>query len=315
MFSKNRYGDRSVMINTQKSRELFEWYWSRNDINLRKDDNTGLIQQYPLPEVKKYYNDDQFYTQHVTASEWFEKERQEYYAGLWNPYFDYLISRMNPKLPLLDVGCGAGWFIGYWNKHQRFSGYGIEPSKLARKCNSYSKPFIFEDQFCFQQWTLANSRDGVPDFNILMSLVLEHIPDPVSFIQQYLPYMGNEGTLTIVVPNDFSLLQEHLGSTHFIQDVHVNYFTTESLENVIYSALPVNDPPVRYKLDYASTFPMELFELLGFHYIGNDELGAKCHKFRLLFEKFLQKRAFWMYEKLFDRYGIGRELMYTIRRT
>jgi len=319
MFSKNRYGtNKSFVISRAKSVTMkfpsdelpIDWTLSKNKIKLKKN-NLGLIQQYPLPEVKEYYNDDQFYTQHVVASEWFEKERQEYESGLWNPYFDYLISRMNPQLPLLDVGCGAGWFMDYYARRVNVAN-GIEPSSLAHQHAPYDiVPWIWSNKESFNATCGSSYRSNN---NILMSLVLEHIPDPVSFIQQYIPYMGNEGTLTIVVPNDFSPLQEWLGTTHFIQDVHVNYFTTESLENVIYAALPVSDPPVKYKLDYASTFPMELFELLGFHYIENGKLGAKCHKFRLLFEKFLQKRAFWMYEKLFDKYGIGRELVFTVKK-
>jgi len=272
----------------------------------------GLIHQHPLPEVKEYYDEDQFYTQHVKAEEWFGKERREYEAGLWNPYFEYLASRMNPDLPLIDVGCGAGWFINYWNRRPiKYFAYGIEPSGMAREYYDDTFMFVSLQKFVeFYQEKIYN----IDSFNILMSLVLEHVPDPVDFIKQYLLYMGEHGTLTIVVPNDFSPLQQWLGSTHFISDVHVNYFTRRSLWETIYEALPKSYPPVQYTIEESATFPMELFELLGFHYIENGDLGRKCHNFRLHLEKFFGPRIFKFYEKLYDKYGWGRELIFTIRK-
>ena len=109
--SKNRYGRSWYIEHCLKEDTLWPQYFS--GVQLGRTGN--LIHQFPLPEVEEYYEDDQFYTQHVQAKEWFEKEHQEYNAGLWDSYFEYLISRMNPDLPLLDVGCGAGWFIDHWN--------------------------------------------------------------------------------------------------------------------------------------------------------------------------------------------------------
>ena len=146
-----------------------------------------------------------------------------------------------------------------------------------------------------------------------MSLVLEHIPDPIAFIRQYLPYMGEKGTLTIVVPNDFSPLQQWLGSTHFIQDVHVNYFTPISLLTTIHKAL-TDEPVGSYITRMSATFPMELFELAGFHYIDGSFDGGKCHRARLQFEKLFGRYAFALYQKLYDKFKIGRELVFTIRR-
>jgi len=314
MFSKNRYGN-SEWIKNLKSDEHYSGVYCVRNIDLGRDYHLNLVHQMGVrnQETQKYYEDDQFYTQHVVASEWFGKEKEEYLSGKWDAYFDYLMSRMNPNLPLIDVGCGAGWFVNYWNiGNTRFYGYGIEPSEVARRY-SPDKSFIFENLSGFNKW-LDGDMSYPPEFNILISLVLEHIPDPVKLIQQYLPSMGKNGTLTIVVPNDFSPLQQWLGSTHFIQDVHVNYFTPQSLLSAIYDALPDSDPVIQYEVKMSATFPMEIFELLGFHYIEDGDLGRKCHNFRLKFEKFFKKYAFKLYEKLYDKFGIGRELVFTIKK-
>lgn len=310
MFSQNRYHFQPMIDFLQS--EYVLWPQHINGVSL-SGSSTGLIYQWPYPKVDEYYDNDQFYTQHVVAEDWFEKEKQEYEAKLWHPYFDYLSSRMNPHLPVIDVGCGAGWFLNYWNRHpRRHFAYGIEPSKMAHEFYGM-KPFMFYTLDDFESWRSDEfDKHGLPNsFNILMSLVLEHIPNPVSFIQQYIPYLGHHGTLTIVVPNDFSPLQQWLGTTHFIQDVHVNYFTRETLRSTIHRAMHM--PPI-YEIKESATFPMELFECLGLHYIENPEIGAKCHRFRLLFEKVFKKRAFQLYQKLFDKYGWGRELIFTVRK-
>ena len=312
--SKNRYGKKVVLDDAVKSDGF---YWRK--YKLKQDIITGLIHKYDPIDAEKYYEDDKFYSEHVVGYEWFAKEHKEYIQGYWDAHFNHLISRMDTNLPLLDVGCGAGWFINSWNilKGKRHYAYGIEPSKMARECFDAAKPFIFADLFEFEEFRndeLDKYGLDISSFNILMSLVLEHIPDPVSFIKQYLPYMGETGTLTIVVPNDFSPLQRWLGSAHFIQDVHVNYFTPQSLLSVIYDALPDSDPVIKYEVKMSATFPMEIFELLGFHYIEDGDLGRKCHNFRLKFEKFFKKYAFKLYEKLYDKFGIGRELVFTIKR-
>ena len=54
------------------------------------------LDPYPLrAKVEAYYEDDRFYAEH-SPPDWYEKERQEYEAGLWNTYFTHLVRLGGP---------------------------------------------------------------------------------------------------------------------------------------------------------------------------------------------------------------------------
>jgi SAM-dependent methyltransferase len=211
---------------------------------------------------------------------------------------------------LVDVGCGTGWFIKYWLDHDKGYAIGIEPSKQARDNAPFSqKPFMFESLLSLEETSPGLFYDQIYEgANVHMALVLEHIPDPAGFLSQYIPFLGNGGNLMVVVPNEFSPLQERLNTKHFVSPVHVNYFNRDSLTNVALDAFGKRGHRSVWCYFYA-TFPFELFELMGYHYIGNEEKGRKLHSFRLHFEKALGVTAFRIYTYLFEKHGWGREII------
>ena len=111
------------------------------------------------------------------------------------------------------------------------------------------------------------------------------------------------GHILVVVPNDFNRLQMELNYFGFIGKAHVNYFTPQSLQYVMEQA----GLKVVHK---SATFPMELFIFADIDYRGNDQLGRKCHRFRLRIERLFGWRIFWLYQKWFNWWGIGRELIF-----
>lgn len=290
---------------------------SYNGVQLIECFNCALIHQHPLPDVKEYYENDQFYTEH-SPSDWFEKVAWEHRAGYWNPAYQYqydiLTKRHMSSYSLMDVGCGAGWFLQFWairflRTFIKFLGegclennvIGIEPSALAKeRAPAGVKDYIYS--------SIPEYLAGTTEWNVRMSLVLEHIPDPVNFLSSYVPFLGKHGKMMIIVPNEFSSLQERLGTYHFVSGVHMNYFAPESLRYVIEEAFSKHNLSIR--VDETATFPMELFQVMGIKYIGDDALGRKCHMFRLKFEKLFKHRAFDLYRKLYKRYGWGRELIF-----
>ena len=84
---------------------------------------------------------------------------------------------------------------------------------------------------------------------------------------------------------------------------HINYFNFTSLTNL----LEKNGFQILLK---ESTFPLELFLLMGINYIGNDKVGKKIHKNRIKMEMNFKngdgvdlKRQIYQY---FAKIGIGR---------
>lgn len=256
----------------------------------------GFRHQDPLPaeeEVKKYYDDDTFYKV-FAAKDWFEKEHKEHTAGLWNAYYDYQINLLRPLkikrdvIDIVDVGCGAGWFVERAREQHFHQSFGIEPSQAARD--------VLKRDYIVPEYTFGYCAA------IHLSLVLEHLRDPKIELMKWRDKLIYNGRILVTVPNEFSPLQKKLGTYHFISKVHLSYFEPATLQNLMHSC--------GFRIIHESaTFPFELFELLGIHYIGNDLLGRKCHRLRLQFEKMLGMRAFDLYQKLYQRYGWGRELI------
>jgi SAM-dependent methyltransferase len=266
------------------------------------DSKLGHHRLDPYPntaDVEDYYKNDNFYKTH-SPPDWFKKEISEYKEGLWDSHFKYLCnimyrnSHFDTSCRRVDWGCGGGLFVDFW---QGYGGrvFGIEPSEMGRslaKLNSPATILSSEKQLPFDQFCF-----------ISLQLVLEHIPYPVDFLRHVSSYLREGGLLLVTVPNDFNPLQRRLNYTGFISPVHVNYFTPDTLRGVMEAAgLKV--------IHQSATFPMELFPLTGINYIGNDQLGRRCHMLRLRLEKLFGWRIFNLYKKLYDRWGIGRELIF-----
>jgi SAM-dependent methyltransferase len=282
---------------------------SYNGVTVVYDEQLGFhrIDPYPSPdEVAEYYESDQFYGSH-SPPDWFEKESREYVSGLWDSYFQYLIRAFRPKKAdpyyVIDIGCGGGIFANYWGRFLPFDFVaGVEPSAEGRRWfeshNSDIDVFpTIESLHCYNDLEI-NPPDGVS-----LILVLEHVPQPTLYLQAVVKMLPKGGRVLIVVPNDFNPLQQRLNYYGFISPVHVNYFTPATLRGLMVSAgLQV--------VHESSTFPMEMFPLMKINYFGNDRLGRRCHAWRLRLEKFFGWGIFKLYERLYQKWGIGRELVF-----
>lgn len=265
-----------------------------DDVTVKNCVKCQFMHQFPVPtqeELDAYYAEDKFYTT-FSPNGWLDKEFKEHSQGLWDTYYEYKLSLLGlykPNQTLLDVGCGAGWFVQYASNHQ-VNAIGYEPSWSARDItrNPLIKSVRPEQQF-----------DAIH-----MALVLEHVADPFDFVAKWTNQLRHSGRMCIVVPHDFSPLQDELETYHFISKVHINYFQPEGLRHVM------NMAGLRV-IHESATFPMELFQISRLlPYIGNDKNGLKAHMLRLRFEKLFGVRAFRLYEKLYKKWGWGRELVF-----
>lgn len=210
----------------------------------------------------------------------------------------------NPRL--LDVGCGTGHFADFLGRVVGCEIIGIEPSLEAAKHAASAGVRVYssiktcrEHEEVFQAATLLN--------------VLEHVNDPVSFLKQIHSLLTENALLLVMVPNDFSILQEavraRLGKEPWwiaIPD-HVNYFDFDSLSHVLGHA--------GYRvLDRTTSFPMEFFLAFGDDYIIDPELGAAYHEKRVRFELTLPTELRRGLYKRFAELGIGRHCIVVAQR-
>lgn len=275
----------------------------------------GFAHLDPLPDpetVQRYYREeDGLYTRFSPQQFW--KEAKEYQHGWWDAAFRFQQYLLQHWGFFCDIGAGAGWFMDHWNWLCDYIAWGIEPSYKARLFGEQQL-----DLRIAPDWHTLMARERRKDqgagfggggvhqmHSMRMCLVLEHVADPRTFLLETINYLRPAGRLLIIVPNEMNPLQQRIKGygDWWVSPVHINYFTADSLRKLL-TSLGLH---VTYE---GTTFPMELFHLLGIHYIGHERLGRLCHWTRLVFERFVGPKVFLFYQKLYKRYGWGRELMF-----
>ncbi len=261
----------------------------------------------PIPgdeELKSYY------------SEGFVKERPLYIEKLeedlewWNTVYDDRYDFLERHLPedrrrALDIGCGLGHFLNR-GRARGWQVRGIEPS---RQSSAHAQGLGLDVlNTTFDEFEV---KDGLMDA-IHFSEVLEHIADPVWFLEKTNSLLCDDGIICVVVPNDYSPVQKVLRDKLSFKPYwvspgqHINYFSFDSLEGLL--------GKTGFKvIEKTAMFPMDFFLLMGDDYVTDGLLGRECHAKRksldiMLGEPGLKNFKKEMYE-LMARYGVGREMV------
>ncbi|MBL9037523.1 MAG: class I SAM-dependent methyltransferase [Archangium sp.] len=127
---------------------------------------------------------------------------------------------------LLDVGCGDGHLV-HVAATQGWQSEGIDLAEgaiaLAQSWGINCKVLDFFD----------SSFDGRQFDVIYMSELIEHVPNPVGFIERASQLLAPSGVLYLTTPNFDSLSRRALGAQwHAISAEHLSYFNSRSLERL-----------------------------------------------------------------------------------
>jgi len=160
-------------------------------------------------------------------------------------------------------------------------------------------------------FTARDARAHGPFDVISLSMVLEHVKDPIGLIEEARGLLVPGGLLLLISPNDFNPLQMSLWKSLGFKPWwvnpkhHLNYFDLASGRRFLAAR--------RFDVQHHETsFPLESFLIAGRNYIGNAEIGRACHRERKAFECALfahdpaQMRAF---AHAWAAQGIGREFL------
>jgi 2-polyprenyl-3-methyl-5-hydroxy-6-metoxy-1,4-benzoquinol methylase len=273
----------------------------------------------PIPgdeELRRFYRDDYYRLIHEkkrapelrrltaggaaaeTERDWL---RQSLYADLVE-----ILRRHAPGRRVLDVGCGVGDLMAHLEE-QGFAAEGIEPSVEAAELARAQKLRVccktIEEYASTHRAERWEPFDGITLIN-----VLEHVPHPVEVVETCRGMLGSAGVLVVRVPNDFTEMQAaahaKLGGPRWwvAAPDHINYFDFESLGGLL--------ERMGFEVVHRqSDFPMELFLLMGENYVGDSDVGGRCHEKRVRFETALPtelRRR--MYEALAG-VGVGRSCL------
>ncbi len=262
----------------------------------------------PLPskeELENVYRDEYY-----SAEKPLYIERYLEDLDWWNLTYSERYDIFEEILPparrrILDVGSGPGYFLLH-GKQRGWETLGIEPSSQAASHSSGLGLDIVED------FLSEGTASGLGRFDVIhMSDVLEHVPDPAGLIRLSRSLLLPGGLFCVVVPNDFNPFQSALRDAcgfdpwWVAPPHHINYFDHNSLKRLLVeNGLEI--------VSLTSTFPIDMFLLMGQNYVGNDSLGRKCHQMRMSFEQNLEKAG--MGELKIELYhalaslGLGREV-------
>lgn len=158
---------------------------------------------------------------------WLEQTR-------WRNILDILNQHLGHKRKrtLLDVGCGLGYFARYMVQ-AGWHVVDIEPSHVAQRfAKSFGITIYSSIEECCEETECCFDA-------VSLLYVLEHVIDPVSLLKSLRAIMDKEGLLVILVPNDFSILQECACQKFGLEPWwiaipdHINYFNFESLRQFV----------------------------------------------------------------------------------
>jgi len=274
-----------------------------------------LIHFIPIPSeafLSEYY-EKKFYQEVKVDYEKLYNEDREW----WNIHNGYTLDWVDSRLKsstrkVLDAGTGPGLFLDLARSKGWYT-YGIEPNP----------------KFCQSLWTSGHVmrqgmlNDSNPFTNVKFDLinaweVAEHARDAELFFERCSNLLNPGGMLHIVVPNEYT--QGMLEACRRYQlprwwlafPDHINYFTPKTAQ------LHLRRVGTFKIIDMRSTFPMVEHFILekGLVYVGNPQLGRKCHHNRVDYEMEMYKSG--KFELLMDEYrnnvadpysgSVGREL-------
>ncbi|HEX5398545.1 MAG TPA: class I SAM-dependent methyltransferase [Verrucomicrobiae bacterium] len=240
------------------------------------------------------------------------QERQWLREGLYTD-ITMILAKHSPGNRLLEVGCGVGEFLALAGE-KGFDVVGTEPSAEAARLAVNRNLRVHSTTL--QQFIEENHREGKMDgFDAVVLLhVLEHVPDPVETVLQCKSLLNSTGILCVQVPNDFTPFQraaEKQINKHewwvAVPD-HINYFNFESLRGLLEG---LGFDVVHCQGD----FPMEIFLLMGDDYVGNPEVGERCHARRVRFDLALTPDLRQTIYGALAKTGIGRSCLMFARNT
>jgi SAM-dependent methyltransferase len=168
----------------------------RGDVVLAQDDSTGIVSNIAFDPGKLDY--DESYQNEQGHSSMFQEHLSAVLATL---------DRHFRSARILEIGCGKGAFLDQL-RNEGHDAWGVDPAYEGD--SAYITKARFEPQL------------GIRGDAIVMRHVLEHIPQPLAFLDTIRQANGEKGTIYIEVPCLDWILRKRTWFDVFYE--HVNYF-------------------------------------------------------------------------------------------
>ena len=258
---------------------------------------------FSTEQLRKFYESEFYESERPDYFERMEADR-EWWMLRYHHYYE-LLEAQAPGRRILDIGSGPGYFLDA-GRERGWQVLGFEPSRAAADYARARGLAVVNDFFSAIEAKKHGSFDAIS-----MSMVLEHVRDPILLIEEARSLLVPGGLLFLASPNDFNPLQMLLWKKMGFQPWwvnpkhHLNYFDTASAGAFLRAR--------RFEVLHLETsYPLENFLLSGRNYVGNPSLGRECHNERKAFESTLFRHDKPQIKALAASWaaqGIGREFI------
>jgi SAM-dependent methyltransferase len=275
----------------------------RDVIDCRRCGFRHIDPLFTAEELKSFYEQEFYQSERADYFSRMEEDR-DWWMLRYRHYYELLETHAQGRR-IADIGSGPGFFLEA-GKARGWDVLGFEPSPVATRYAASRGLTVVNDFFS------ADAAKGHGAFDaIALSMVLEHVKDPIGLITQARGMLSPGGLLLLISPNDFNPLQmtlwKELGFRPWWINPrhHLNYFDLASGANFAkargFEVLHVE-----------TSYPLEQFLIAGRNYVGNDEVGRACHKERKAFESALfahDPALMRRFAATWASQGIGREFL------
>lgn len=195
---------------------------------------------------------------------------------------------------VLDIGFGEGFSLEYFKSKGwdvvgfDFSDHGIK-RQFPDLAESLKKNIVVGDLL----QSLKNSVARGEKFDLLIvNNVLEHLLDPIGFLNLAYQCLNEDGLCRVQVPNDDSILHQSLFSKNLAPEKfwyapheHMSYFNSASL------AASFKHCGFK-KIEILGDFPIDMFCFNSdSNYLLDRTKGKNCHRARIDFENLLVRQS------------------------
>jgi 2-polyprenyl-3-methyl-5-hydroxy-6-metoxy-1,4-benzoquinol methylase len=269
-----------------------DFFLTKSSINYLKCRNCRCTYPSKIPnDVGDIYKNDEYLDEFIVV----DGEREEYKKKRFGlERFEILRNQLGGDLQgkkLLDVGCGTGWFIELC-KEKGLVCYGQElGSSLANYTRNRTGATIFEEPI-----DLISGYDNYFDIIVLFDLI-EHLENPISFINKLKSMMKDGGILFVMTPNveSFGVNSLRENSSLLIPTDHICLFSPQTIN--------VFSKKVGMKLEWISYNGIDIGD-----YLANLEFENYS------IDEPLKQRIYNDLQPLLDRFSYSNHLRFILKK-
>jgi SAM-dependent methyltransferase len=130
-------------------------------------------------------------------------------GGVWETIWPLLVA--SERGSLLDIGCGYGFALDFWQQSGRGDAVGVELAEYGA-AGAQALGVTIHDELLQDCEALRGRRYDC----VYASEVIEHVPSPADFAALLAEWVSEEGVLTLTTPSAEFIVPEQHGTTQLV---------------------------------------------------------------------------------------------------